>query len=163
MMSKSNWMILRMTRRNFSTSVSFHSRKCATSSSVRLFFSSSAGSYTRWPSSLWRKGVSLRRHIFPPSGSNSIGPQRYANMRIEEQYREGMERPMGLEPTPTAWQAVVLPLYYGRPEQPNSSMCGLLRQVALRNQDSAQISHPNLAFGPPGAILPHRSWREGTA
>jgi len=42
-------------------------------------------------------------------------------------------------------------------------MCGLLRQVALRNHDSAQISPPKLAFGPPGAILPHRSWREGTA
>ena len=26
-----------------------------------------------------------------------------------------MERPRGLEPPPTAWQAVVLPLYYGRP------------------------------------------------
>ncbi len=25
-----------------------------------------------------------------------------------------MERPRGLEPPPTAWQAVVLPLYYGR-------------------------------------------------
>jgi len=42
-------------------------------------------------------------------------------------------------------------------------MCGLLRQVALRNQDSAQISHPKPAFGPPGVILPHRSWREGSA
>lgn len=29
-----------------------------------------------------------------------------------------MERPRGLEPPPTAWQAVVLPLYYGRSEQP---------------------------------------------
>jgi hypothetical protein len=27
---------------------------------------------------------------------------------------ERMERPRGLEPPPTAWQAVVLPLYYGR-------------------------------------------------
>ncbi len=26
-----------------------------------------------------------------------------------------LERPRGLEPPPTAWQAVVLPLYYGRP------------------------------------------------
>src|SRR6266852_3065834 len=25
-----------------------------------------------------------------------------------------LERPRGLEPPPTAWQAVVLPLYYGR-------------------------------------------------
>src|SRR5712664_742512 len=27
---------------------------------------------------------------------------------------DGLERPRGLEPPPTAWQAVVLPLYYGR-------------------------------------------------
>ena len=33
-----------------------------------------------------------------------------------------MERPRGLEPPPTAWQAVVLPLYYGRSEQPIYSM-----------------------------------------
>src|SRR3990172_9713522 len=28
--------------------------------------------------------------------------------------RRKMERPRGLDPPPTAWQAVVLPLYYGR-------------------------------------------------
>jgi hypothetical protein len=27
---------------------------------------------------------------------------------------EGLERPRGLEPPPGAWQAPVLPLYYGR-------------------------------------------------
>lgn len=27
---------------------------------------------------------------------------------------QGMERPRGIEPPPTAWQAVVQPLYYGR-------------------------------------------------
>jgi hypothetical protein len=32
----------------------------------------------------------------------------------EEHSEEKMERPRGLEPPPTAWQAVVLPLYYGR-------------------------------------------------
>jgi hypothetical protein len=43
-----------------------------------------------------------------------------------------MERPRGLEPPPTAWQAVVLPLYYGRiPERIYSTrsrppqVCGL--------------------------------------
>src|ERR1035441_2880182 len=42
--------------------------------------------------------------------------------------REGMERPMGLEPTPGPWQGPVLPLYYGRPKHQNSSTRGLLRQ-----------------------------------
>src|SRR6202035_1530617 len=29
-----------------------------------------------------RNGVSLRRHILPPSAANSIGPHKYASMRI---------------------------------------------------------------------------------
>lgn len=51
-----------------------------------------------------------------------------------------MERPMGLEPTPTAWQAVVLPLYYGRavlktlacPLRNDKKDCGLPTSVARR-------------------------------
>jgi hypothetical protein len=31
-----------------------------------------------------------------------------------ESRKQNLERPRGLEPPPTAWQAVVLPLYYGR-------------------------------------------------
>ncbi len=41
----------------------------------------------------------------------------------------GMERPRGLEPPPTAWQAVVLPLYYGRSTCSSYSM-GLRRRQA---------------------------------
>src|SRR5271155_1735093 len=50
-----------------------------------------------------------------------------------------MERPRGLEPPPTAWQAVVLPLYYGRSEQPIYSM------GVGRGQDRA--THPASALG----------------
>src|SRR5712692_9386564 len=39
---------------------------------------------------------------------------RAQSRRIERR----MERPRGLEPPPTAWQAVVLPLYYGRSASP---------------------------------------------
>src|SRR5215472_12577523 len=39
-----------------------------------------------------------------------------------------MERPMGLEPTPGPWQGPVLPLYYGRAEQNDSSMPASERQ-----------------------------------
>jgi hypothetical protein len=42
--------------------------------------------------------------------------------------REGMERPMGLEPTPGPWQGPVLPLYYGRPNQRNSNTPAIWRQ-----------------------------------
>jgi hypothetical protein len=42
--------------------------------------------------------------------------------------REGMERPMGLEPTPGPWQGPVLPLYYGRPNQRNFNTSAFLRQ-----------------------------------
>jgi hypothetical protein len=42
--------------------------------------------------------------------------------------REGMERSMGLEPTPGPWQGPVLPLYYDRPKHKNSSMPALWRQ-----------------------------------
>ena len=42
-----------------------------------------------------------------------------------------MERPRGLEPPPTAWQAVVLPLYYGRFAQSFYSMAARRRQAAV--------------------------------
>lgn len=54
---------------------------------------------------------------------------------------------MGLEPTPTAWQAVVLPLYYGRdllktlacPPHNDKKDCGLPTSVARR--PPIQTSH----------------------
>src|SRR6266581_4360636 len=46
---------------------------------------------------------------------------------------DGLERPRGLEPPPTAWQAVVLPLYYGRfSQQILYSMQERLPQEPLR-------------------------------
>jgi hypothetical protein len=36
------------------------------------------------------------------------------NPRSEKKDEEKLERPRGLEPPPGAWQAPVLPLYYGR-------------------------------------------------
>jgi hypothetical protein len=47
---------------------------------------------------------------------------------VEGPVQEGMERPMGLEPTPGPWQGPVLPLYYGRPNQRNSNTSGYRRQ-----------------------------------
>lgn len=63
-------------------------------------------------------------------------------MVAEAAPEEKLERPMGLEPTPTAWQAVVLPLYYGRLDVRLfystallAAASGLWRRPATRGKD----------------------------
>src|SRR5690348_17260410 len=46
----------------------------------------------------------------------------------QEPNQEGVERPMGLEPTPGPWQGPVLPLYYGRSNQRNFNTPAIRRQ-----------------------------------
>lgn len=55
---------------------------------------------------------------------------------------------MGLEPTPTAWQAVVLPLYYGR--------LALETLACPPHNDKKECSPPaSIARGPPMQTRPH--------
>ncbi len=52
-----------------------------------------------------------------PRGCQDIPDPCVCQVQCEAGYvmgEDSMERPRGLEPPPTAWQAVVLPLYYGR-------------------------------------------------
>jgi hypothetical protein len=44
-----------------------------------------------------------------------------------------MERPTGIEPVPEAWQASVLPLYYGRPVLSIYSMPAVYQQAGGKN------------------------------
>jgi hypothetical protein len=63
-------------------------------------------------------------------------PRQWPGRRIRK-----LERPRGLEPPPTAWQAVVLPLYYGRSEQPIYSMGVRKRQDhAIRGRSATPTS-----------------------
>ncbi len=49
--------------------------------------------------------------------SRGPGECRRYSTDAKEGSRGKLERPRGLEPPPTAWQAVVLPLYYGRSQR----------------------------------------------
>ena len=68
----------------------------------------------------------MGRRTTGPQGQHSVPLQRNSRVQKPQEGRvkkpcgtgkpkkDPMERPRGLEPPPTAWQAVVLPLYYGR-------------------------------------------------
>ena len=75
--------------------------------------------------------ATVTRHRFAASVANPIGPHQCAGCTITRMAHEGMERSMGLEPTPGPWQGPVLPLYYDRPKQENSSTSALRRQVPI--------------------------------
>lgn len=60
---------------------------------------------------------------------------------------------MGLEPTPGPWQGPVLPLYYDRPEQENSSTTAFRRQVPIAALGKRGYPHsPGQASANPGFI-----------
>jgi hypothetical protein len=66
-----------------------------------------------------------------------------------------LERPRGLEPPPGAWQAPVLPLYYGRPvfgiysTPPKTRQAR--RQVADNAQDETPVTRTRTGAGSPNA------------
>jgi hypothetical protein len=63
----------------------------------------------------------------------------------ESETLKAMERPRGLEPPPTAWQAVVLPLYYGR-EKAHREAETFIACEARRDKSA----HARLPDVPPG-------------
>ena len=86
-----------------------------------------------------------------------------------------MERPMGIEPTPKAWQAFVLPLYYGRfaplfystppgrptsirparvtPDRPKKKFAQLNHSRYLGDAGSLYDGRPLLPFGKAGGFV----------
>ena len=115
-------MILRITRRKRSTSVTFHSRK------VPGFFFGEAlpfvfgGIVNAMAKLLGQEGCELAPPHLPAVGREFDGPAQIHKHGIRKttlrwRTMKRMERPRGLEPPPGAWQAPVLPLYYGRTER----------------------------------------------